>query len=230
MPNSGVFSTKYEKRHKSTLTLQPVCYFNRLWDIKMWSGSFNQAEIFIPKFWPYSLQGKVSTFNLPHFQLPWPIKPLFFWEVWHHIAECCRGRKRDIDARGTFFHHFSHVSEETLHIFLCISSFSYRSYLLPDYPHPADVGLQQYGIILRLAVPLPVWGICRQPRSALHKLRATMKLFSVVSLSLHLTKKINEKNMKRSQKNYHPVITSYRWQIQKLVLSNEGLSFLLYAV
>lgn len=132
------FFYKIQKRHKSTLTLQPVCYFRLLWDIKMWSGNFNQAEIFIPKFWPF-IRCKVKFlhlnlwFCLPQFQLPWPIKPLFFWEVWHHIAECCRGRKRDIDARRTFFHHFfRHVSEETLRIFLCTSSFSYRNYLLPD--------------------------------------------------------------------------------------------------
>lgn len=126
-----VFFLQNTKKDKSTLTLQPVCYFRLLW------GNFNQAEFFISKFWPF-FRCRVKflhlnlSFCLPQFQLPWPIKPLFFWEVWHHIAECCRGRKRDIDARGTFFHHFSHVSEETLHIFLCISSFSYRSYLLPD--------------------------------------------------------------------------------------------------
>lgn len=70
-------------------------------------------------------------------------------------------------------------------VFFCSSSCSYRSSLLPDYSHPAAaVGLQQHRIVrdYTLAVRLPVWRICSQLRTALHKLQAIMKLFKCSSL------------------------------------------------
>ncbi len=92
----------------------------------------------------------------------------------------------------------SHVPAEVLdkmtHFKSVIQRFSlHKLGKRPDYSHPAAVGLQQRRIVqdYTLAVRLPVWGICSQLRTALHKLRWSSlmlePLFLLAAVKVSLT-------------------------------------------
>lgn len=116
-----------------------------------------------------------------------------------------------------------HIHKSVMQRFLCIS---YGSSLLTDYSEPAAVGLQQHRIVrdYTLAVRLAVWGICSQLRTALHKLRAIMKLFNVGAFipsrcshrvsALYFTVDISHKTWRGHKIHKRALIFQYNWYIK----------------